>query len=282
MKATSQGLSEAAQRFLQKPTAVLVLHGPFGVGKQELADRLTMSLLEISEIEFAHYPYAITVKPDGNSISIAAIRELQASLIRSVPGQQTVRRVVRIFKSEKLTAEAQNALLKLLEEPPEDTVFIMTVDSPQHLLSTVTSRAQLLAVTPITEAMAYQEFGQSPEVTKAFLMSGGRVALLRALLSDNDHPLLQRIALAKDILQRSTYDRLLLVNELSKDRGEVDELFDTMELVASVSLRGAARQNARDKARQWQHIVRTVKAARQSLNRNAGAKLVLTDLFLHL
>lgn len=269
-------------KFLENPTSALILHGPTGVGKQAVADEMTAQLLGVDSDRLLTHAYVTTIQPDNNSISIDIIRELQKSLIRTVPGSAAVRRVVRIFGAEKLTPEAQNALLKLLEEPPTDTVFLLCVDTPRHLLQTVTSRAQLLAVTPITEAQAYEAFGDTPAVKRAYHMSGGRAALLQALLEDSDHPLALRIAQAKELLSATAYDRLSQVNKLSKDRGEVDDLLEALELVAHVSLRSAVTADKSAQAHQWQHIARQLKQARKSLANNAGAKLVLTDLFLHL
>lgn len=54
-----------------------------------------------------------------------------------------------IERADKMTPSAQNALLKTLESPPEDTVFFLLTDAPGALLSTVRSRLRLVRVPPL-------------------------------------------------------------------------------------------------------------------------------------
>ena len=273
---------KSVQAYLQSPSSVLILHGPSGVGKVRLAERILGSILGVVQDKLITYPYLITVEPDGSSISIESIRNVQSALIRSVPGERPIRRAVLITHAEKLTTEAQNALLKSLEESPEDTVFVLCVDNVQHLLPTVVSRSQQLAVLPITESLATQIFGDSPEVIKAYHMSGGRAGLLQALLDDAEHPLLNAIAGAKDILGKTSYERLLLVNGLSKDKPATEELLDALLLLARISLTTSVKNEKTDQAKRWHTINKQVIAAQKAMGNNAGIKLVLTDLFLHL
>lgn len=274
--------AKAKQDYLKSPSAVLILHGSAGVGKKLLAQAILTEVLEIVQDKLTTYPYLVSIEPENNSISIDSIRSMQSALVRSVPGSQPIRRAVLIVGAEKLTREAQNALLKSLEEPPTDTVFVLCVDNPQNLLSTVVSRAQLLAVLPITEEAAKEVFGDNADVSKAYHMSGGRAGLLRALLDNSEHPMLAAVDEAKSVLKKEPYERLLLVNSLSKDRAAVEELLEAMLLLARVSLTSSVKNDKSAVARQWHSINKQVIAAQRSLKRNAGTKLVLTDLFLHL
>lgn len=274
--------SKAVQAYLKSPSSVLILHGPGGVGKQQLAKTILADILQIVQDKLMTYPYLIWMEPEKDSISIDVIRRLQSALIRSVPGTNSTRRAVLILGAQKLTREAQNALLKSLEEPPVDTVFVLCVDNLHNLLSTVVSRSQPLAVLSISETAAKKQFGDRPEVVKAFHMSGGRAGLMQALLGDIDHPLLASIDEAKSILQKTTYERLLLVNSLSKDKPAVEELLGALLLLAQISLTTAIKNNRTDQAKRWHAVNKQVIAAQAALKHNAGLKLVLTDLFLHL
>ena len=269
--------------YLKKPSAVLVLHGPSGLGKDKLAEQILADILQIVHEKLTTYPYLINLEPDEKgTISIDSVRSVQSALIRSVPGDNPVRRAVLVSQAEKLTLEAQNALLKALEEPPADTVFILTVDNLQHLLSTVVSRSQPLAVLPITEDAARSHFGDNAEVTNAYYMSGGRAGLLQALLDDADHPLLEAIKQAKEVLQKSSYERLLLVNALSKDKLATGQLLEALLLLARISLASSVKGDNTAQAKRWHGIIKQVSSASSSLQKNASPKLVLTDLFLHL
>lgn len=273
---------KAVKAYLKSPSAVLILHGPAGVGKRQLASRILANILQIVQDKLITYPYLVSLEPEKDSISIDQVRSLQSALIRSVPGDQPIRRAVLIQDAHKMTTEAQNALLKSLEEAPVDTVFVLCVDNLNSLLTTVTSRAQPLAVLPISETDAKEHFGDTPETVKAFHMSGGRADLMRAILQDEDHPLLANINQAKEVLQKTTYDRLLLVNNLSKDKPATEELLEALLLLARISLTTSVKNEKTDQAKRWHKIIKQVGAAQKSLKRNAGSKLVLTDLFLHL
>jgi hypothetical protein len=76
----------------------------------------------------------------AGTIPIGAVRELRRRLAVK-PGSSS-HHLVLITGSEALTVEAQNALLKILEEPPSPTVFLLSAASERQLLATVVSRCQ--------------------------------------------------------------------------------------------------------------------------------------------
>ncbi len=77
------------------------------------------------------------------SIKLAQINELLSRLALSA----RLPRLVWIEEASSLTVPAQNAILKLLEEPPRDTAFYLTCDSPRSLLPTIRSRCHLVRLT---------------------------------------------------------------------------------------------------------------------------------------
>ena len=76
------------------------------------------------------------------SISIAEIRALKKKI--ELKAFEARYKVVIIWHAEKIRTEAANAFLKLLEEPPDDTLILMTVEDTTKLLATILSRCQLL------------------------------------------------------------------------------------------------------------------------------------------
>jgi len=85
----------------------------------------------------------IRIKPEGRSIGIAQIRDLIDRV--SLKPFAAPWRLVVIEEADSLTAEAANALLKTLEEPPESTYFLLLTSSPSALPSTVLSRCLWLS-----------------------------------------------------------------------------------------------------------------------------------------
>ena len=97
----------------------------------------------------AGMPIAPGLKKDRTTIPVDDIREL----VR-ICGEHTLsggRRVALIYGAEDMTPQAQNALLKTLEEPPENTCFLLTTEHPDALLTTVISRCQRISLHPWTE-----------------------------------------------------------------------------------------------------------------------------------
>ena len=87
-------------------------------------------------------PDSIWAVTDEKSIKIDTIRRLQQELSTSSAGNQT--RHVVLYPAEIITNQAQQALLKLIEEPPENTQIILVTSSPNKLLATIKSRCELI------------------------------------------------------------------------------------------------------------------------------------------
>ena len=73
------------------------------------------------------------------SFKVEAIRAIRSDAY--IQSQEGGRKVYLLFRAESMSAEAQNALLKVLEEPPADTVFILTCLTANRLLQTIRSRS---------------------------------------------------------------------------------------------------------------------------------------------
>jgi DNA polymerase-3 subunit delta' len=85
----------------------------------------------------------------GANLSIDSMRRLRASA--ALLPLESARRVLIVDDAETLLEPAQQALLKLLEEPPRFVTILLLVDEPETLLATVRSRCQQIAVRPVPE-----------------------------------------------------------------------------------------------------------------------------------
>ena len=90
------------------------------------------------------YWFLITPTGAGNLIRISQIRDLQAKLISKAPVGCV--KVAVFLDAHRMREESQNALLKTLEEPPEDTLLLLLTSQPQELLPTVRSRCRLVDI----------------------------------------------------------------------------------------------------------------------------------------
>jgi DNA polymerase-3 subunit delta' len=135
----------------------LIFAGPDGVGKRhaavalaQLLNCLTPSGLDAcavcascSRIARGVHPDVLMIEPgDTGSIRIEQVREaIDRSAYRPFEGK---RRIVIVDDADAMVPEAQNAMLKTLEEPPPGSTFVLVTSRPDVLLPTVRSRCQRL------------------------------------------------------------------------------------------------------------------------------------------
>lgn len=273
-------------RFISSPSHALLLCGPDGIGKTAVAEAIIAAIMHIELPKLASYPHYTKVSPAGASISIEAIRELQKFLQLKTIGSNPYRRAILIEHAQGLTTEAQNAYLKLLEEPPADTLLILTVNSQRALLPTILSRLQCITISTPSEAALQQLLAASSKDqtarTQAYFLSGGLPGLLSALLGEEEHPLTSSVASAKDILQKGAFERLSLVDSLSKQKETARAVLDALERIAQTGLKGAGAKHDAARIKQWHRIRKCTVEAREALERSANAKLTLSNLFLNL
>lgn len=116
-----------------------------------LSDK-TLSLLEDLTQQKASDPYRKIDLPRANTILLNTIREIRGKAY--LKAMEAGRKMILVFDAHKLMtqqAESANALLKILEEPPENTTFVLTTDYPDRLSETIRSRCQTIYFPPVPE-----------------------------------------------------------------------------------------------------------------------------------
>lgn len=275
-------------QFVKEPSHAVLLTGPTGIGKTYLAEALATKLLGIEATSFRTYPYAKLITPDEkNTIPIDVIRELQHYLQLKTIGSRPVRRIAIIEHGERLRTEAQNAFLKVLEEPPEDTVLIITTTTLRALLPTILSRVQVIPVnTPDVDSVK-THFVQAGEtataVDRTFALSEGLPGLMNALLHDDqEHPLVGGVATAKALLTLPLADRLARVDALSKQKEETTYTIEALLHIARAGVTQASKAGDTTRLRRWHRVLKTAFEAQSALGSNANTKLVLTNAVLRM
>lgn len=271
--------------FYSHPAHFLMLVGPNGIGKTFVAQELIAKLLETNLGELNSNPYYHFIEASGETINIETVRDLQRALKLRTTGVKKIRRGIIIEHGENLSKEAQNALLKTLEEPAPDTVIIITVNNMESLLPTIYSRAQLIKIKVppynIIEEKLIELQHPVDKINAAIRVSNGLPGLTSAILAEeSSHPLVGAVKNAKEILRLKRFQRLLLINELTGDRKDTEGLLLALLRIARSGLEQSAVDNKLDSLSRWQLILGLVIRAQAALKNNANPKLVLTDLFL--
>ncbi len=293
--------------------------GPAAVGKRTLALAFIQAILCDTRAACGHcrpcrlvqsgnHPDVITVAPvvSGKTIrtekiTIDRIRELNKAL--SLKPVEAARRIGLVTNFETANDEAANAFLKTLEEPPGNALLILTTDSPETLLPTITSRCEAVTLRPMPVAAlrhALTERWHVPADRADLLarLSGGRPGWAVAATESTFERRRQRLDDLQQLLPAARSARFAYAESLAKDR---DALRETLELwlswwrdvllVASGAsalpvnsdqvdaLRRVAAILGLDSAAQ---AVAAVQRTLAALSRNANARLAMEVLLLDL
>lgn len=269
------------ESFIGRPSHALMIIGEEGAGKPTVALHIARKVLNKDSLEadssFRHH------SPEKGSIGIEQIRLLQKFLQLKTAGTSAIRRVVIIEDAHMMTREAQNALLKVLEEPPSDSVIILTAVNSRDILPTIYSRVQQLTIkTPTAEhVLDYYQSRDPSEVNKAYSLSNGQQGLLSALLEqDEGHELVQAIQTAKSLLSKTKFERLCMVDSLAKQKSGVPSLIKALKRIARSALMQAAKQDRQSLVHDWHMILKSTQEAEDLLAHNPNTKLLLTNLML--
>jgi DNA polymerase III delta prime subunit len=246
------------------------------------AQTVTAGWMKIDVAKVKEHPYVKIVLPDEKGIiSIDEVRKLTAFCRLKVLSSNDVQRVIIINEASVLTGEAQNSLLKLLEEPPAGTMIVLTTIDASALMPTVRSRAQRVELPQPTQQEIVDYFMANnyseKDIKRAFNLQGSNIKAIEQYLehaSELDAPL----AAAMRLLGASKYERLCGVDALSKNKPEALAIVAGLATLSSSALEATASDAT--KLAKWHNILRSCTTAQDALQKNANAKLVLTELFL--
>jgi hypothetical protein len=265
----------ALLQYLRQPAHALLIVGDPGSGKHTIARALGAKLTEPA--------YIFNIEPTTSlSIGIEAVHDMTTRSKSKASIEQP--RVWVINNAGSLTTEAQNAFLKLLEEPPANTYFILTARRSQELLATVVSRVQTTAViSPPDDKIRSHFSGVDPkEINKYIEMFDGRVGLIKATLGNPGHPLLLEISRIKELLSQDTFQKLAAVETLASDRQTALTFVEALILTARKLLRGAAVKTQPAAISKWSELLESALVAQDRLMANSQIKLTLSWLMLRL
>ena len=168
------------------------------------------------------HPDIITVDDtEHKNVSIDVIRDARADMfIRPNEGK---RKIYILPRAQDMLPAAQNALLKILEEPPDYGVFLILSTNAERLLPTIRSRCAELQLGPVAQSEALpflkKNAPDKPDsvLRAAYLRAGGFLGQALTLLQDaEDEPFVRQFAAAYAARDRMTLLRVLLPMEKAK------------------------------------------------------------------
>ena len=169
-----------------------LLAGADGKAKLALVQKLFAKFCgsdQLERIERGNHPDFVHVKPEEEVISVDQIRTLPKSL--SYPPLEAEKRFVLIEQAQLMNAQACNALLKILEEPPHHTMFFLFCSDPSELLPTILSRSQVLRIPPLSQAEMNERYATVAGKKILLSWADGSPARADLLLSQELLPLVE-------------------------------------------------------------------------------------------
>ncbi len=176
-----------------------LISGPKGAGKHTLAKLLASAILcqgtrkpcgvcgPCRKLEGGNHPDFITVvDPEHKNAAVKIVRQIREDVF--IKPNESAHKIY-LFPQE-LGIEGQNALLKILEEPPAHGVFILLIDNPEKMLTTVRSRCTELKLQALPEKILHRqlrmEFPEQSEedIASAMERSGGFLGQAKEILAE--------------------------------------------------------------------------------------------------
>lgn len=240
---------ETALKNNRFPHAV-ILEGETGLGKHTLADYLSRFLVCTDNDKpcgkcnacrtamASSHPDIVTVAPEDKkkNVAVGQIRELIQSVY--VKAQNANCRIFIIDKAETMNLNAQNALLKILEEPPANIYFILITNSAVALLETVRSRCVIFTLHPpkLEQGFEYIKKNLKPikednAIKTALNEAKGNIGKAIKILKRKNANATE--VAAKDfaalIFSGDEIEMLLLLSKFEKDRVAADYFFSLLK-----------------------------------------------------
>lgn len=176
-----EALPEFAVRFMQ-----LILC-------QSKQDEPCLHCLECRMAQQREHPDTVWIKPEksGGMIKIDQIRDLQQSVY--LTAQRAGYRIILIEGADRMNTASANALLKILEEPPVQTIFLLLAQQLSTMLPTVLSRCQVLRFASHQESWGQllklgENYSQDSEQATVLKQSDALLNDLVALIDGKKHP----------------------------------------------------------------------------------------------
>ena len=191
-------------------------------------------------------------------------------------------RAVLLYHVERMNEESANALLKVMEEPPEGVLFLLTADSLAGVLPTIRSRCISFAVAPVSpeDCARYctaKGVGAKDAALYSALFDGHIGTVLAAARDEARREQVDRaLALAKAAAARDSYAAAVLLAAYEKDKAGASALLADFRAVAAAGLRDSPHSPVEGETAR--KALGAADAAMQQISAQVNPKIVLSVL----
>ena len=200
-----------------------------------------------------HPDISVTAPEDGKkSITVAQIRAVRNEAY--IKPHMARRRVFLIDKADSMNEQAQNALLKVLEEPPGDIIFVLIAESAAALLDTIISRCTVLSLVPpeMPEAAEYLKNNSDytdGQIKSALESTGGNIgAALESLGGGGTAAQTAAKRFAQLLISGDEAQMLKITAPFEKSRVLADEFFKELKIATAAEIKKKLHSTSSAKA----------------------------------
>ena len=278
-------------------THAVLLAGPRGVGKKTFARLLAAAILcgkddpcfecvSCKKVLEGKHPDVteITEYIKPRSFSVDEVRRIRKEAY--ISPNESEKRIFILANAESMGVEAQNALLKIIEEPPPHAVFILTVQDTGALLPTVLSRVVTVPINPVDDDtvrnFVKEKTNDGELINTACALSQGSVG--RALeIIENDN--LKKAAdtaieVVKSAVRGDRYETLKLLSAVAQS----SEIFDVLDFMVAILENAMTKKNdelsrqINCSGKRTMKMLEAVINAKRSMTFNVNKSLLMTHL----
>jgi len=259
----------------QKTSHSYLFVGIQGIGKKLFAVEFAKKILCLEPMqEIENHPDFICVELDGNNIKIEQIRNLQKR-IQEKPIISN-KKIYIIDNAETMTTEAQNCLLKTLEEPPEFATIILIGSNENAFLPTIKSRCMILHFQPIENEKIKRFLEENFNITNLnenqldlFQGSIGRAVSLK----DKQQEYQSIDNIIENLSKKDLIEITHLAEPLYKAKDEIFEILEYMNLL----LINKAKENYL-----YTNCIEIVENTKKRLKQNANYDMCIDNMLFNM
>ncbi len=227
----------------------ILLEGDRGMGKKTLAKEVCAlivceekntpcgSCVACSKIDKAIHPDVFEIFPSGKTqMKLEDIKPIKTNIL--IRPNDAEYKIFVIHEADKMSINVQNALLKMIEEPPQDTFFIFLCENSHSLLATVLSRVTVYRLSPVTPEQALkfleENYSHLPQekISRAAELCRGNLGLAVELASGDKMRFYDgAVAVLNAALGRDKAALCLEIGKFSKNKEDALEFCLFLKLI---------------------------------------------------
>ena len=224
------------------------------------------------EFNSENHPDFQIIEPEGNTLKIDIIREFQKKVVEKPITSE--KKVYIINDSDKMTPEAQNCLLKTLEEPPEFVIIILIGKNENFFLSTIKSRCLIMHFEQLSnnELKEFLENRYQIKVKSDLMLESFQGSIGKALKMQEQYEMYESIEeIIKKLQEKSIIDILKTSEIIYKSK---EEIFDILEFINIIIL------NLAKTSYKYAKCVEIVENTKKRLKSNANYDMSIDNMLL--